>query len=227
VNLLYDWNWSAGAAELLQAMKLKPNYVPARYWYSYYYLHGVKGRIDEAIAMGLRTSELDPLASLPAISLGLTYYSARRGREAVAVGQEALTRDPNSFMIHRVIGLGFMSSRKYDKAIEYQEKAVTLSGGHPWPIIELALAHALSGDHEYAEDVQQQVLERAKEIYIPSVYLSLLPIVLGHHDDAIHHLEQAIEDRDPLLIIMRHWPNVDSLRGDVRFQNVMKIVGVE
>jgi serine/threonine-protein kinase len=227
VNVLYNWDWPSAAAQLRTAIDIKPNYVPARYWYAYYYLHGVEGRIDEAIAEGRRTLELDPLASLPAISLGLTYFSADRGAEEVAVAQVALARDPNSFMLHRVIGLGHMIDGNYPKAFEYLGKAITLSGGHAWPKIELALAHALSGDREYAEVAQREQVERSKEIYIPSVYLSLLPVVLGHHDEAMAHLDQALKDRDPLLVVMRHWPIIEPIRDNPRFKELMKSVGLE
>src|SRR5947207_11241405 len=66
-----DWDWATAARELRHAIALNPRYVSARLWLSYYLVF-VEDRFEDGIAHGRRAVELDPLAPLPSMQLGMS-----------------------------------------------------------------------------------------------------------------------------------------------------------
>ena len=46
---------------------------------------------------------------------------------------------------------------------------------------------------------------------------------LGEHDHALRWLEEAIRVRDANLVLLNIWPSWDPLRGDVRFQELLRL----
>jgi len=62
---------------LRRAVELNPRSVAARQWLSYYLVF-IEGRAEEAVAQARRAVELDPLASLLTMQLGMTLMGAGR-----------------------------------------------------------------------------------------------------------------------------------------------------
>ena len=56
----------------------------------------------------------------------------------------------------------------------------------------------------------------------PTVEKAMIAVGLGQHDDALRHLEAAVQNRDPALVTLRSNAVWDPLRSDPRFQDVVR-----
>ncbi len=54
---------------------------------------------------------------------------------------------------------------------------------------------------------------------------ALLSAMIGETKEAMTWLERAYEERDPLLVLAKVNPNLDPLRSDPRFQDLLRRIG--
>jgi len=78
-----DWDWPRAARDLRRAVELNPRSVTARQWLSYYLVF-IEGRLEDGVAQARRALELDPLAPLLVMQLGMTLTGAGCYDEAVS-----------------------------------------------------------------------------------------------------------------------------------------------
>lgn len=58
------------------------------------------------------------------------------------------------------------------------------------------------------------------------MHLAILCVGLGKTDEALVWLAKAYEERDNLLTVLRIYPFFDPLRSDLRFNDLMRKVGL-
>jgi hypothetical protein len=83
------------------------------------------------------------------------------------------------------------------------------------------IVHA-SGQQAEARKILQELAARAKERYVPSYQVALVYAGLGDKDKAFESLEAAFEERSTLLTYLKMDPRFDPLRGDARFQSMLR-----
>ncbi len=222
---LLDWDFGTSEREFLRAIELDPRYALARYWYGFHYLQLLNGRDEEGIEQCRLALEADPLATFPQVMMGLALTMGRRFDEAVPHLERAVSRDPSNFFTHRTAGLHAMLQGRYDEALRSYGRSVKLSG-HPWPEAELGMTLVKAGRADEARAVQAGMQRRAETAYVSPLVLSWIPAVLGETDRAIAFLEQALEVRDPTLYVVGHWPPLEPMRGEARFDAIRRRVGL-
>jgi hypothetical protein len=58
-------------------------------------------------------------------------------------------------------------------------------------------------------------------------YFAIVSVALGNKDQAFAYLQKSYEDRSEQLLYMGVEPLVDPLRGDARFDALMRKVGLK
>jgi tetratricopeptide (TPR) repeat protein len=174
----------------------------------------------------------------------------------LAAKQKALERDPFSGLVHLQIALSCWIQRRYDGVIEWANKALELDPRHLLAREFIAGAYWKKGDfdrqmteciaHAECYGAPAEVLNELAEVYARggrrrlvehtieraatqppnAVQLALLHGELGNMDDAFRHLEVAIEQRDPCLVLLAVAPQWDSLREDPRFAACLTRMGL-
>ena len=92
---------------------------------------------------------------------------------------------------------------------------------------QLGLAYAVSGRHPQALE-ELRILEGvANERYIPPTAFALIHGGLGNMDEAFRWMDRAVEQRDAFLTILVVSPTFDELRGDPRFNELVRRIGIE
>jgi serine/threonine-protein kinase len=226
VMLFHDWNWEGARNEFDRALQINPNYVPSRYWRALLYLQMVKSEHAEAIRESLRALELDPIAMLPAYSLGISLVNAGQYDEAIGRCEAWLAEDPSQFLLLRVLGAAYMCTGRHDKAIAVLEKGSDVSKRHPWFLGDLGAVYATAGRTADAEAAQAELVARAASSYVSNISLSIIPLMLGRLDESVRCLERAFDVRDPMLIGTTTWPLYAKARQDVRVQRIYERMGV-
>jgi serine/threonine protein kinase/tetratricopeptide (TPR) repeat protein len=215
----YDWDWPGAEREFKRAMELNPNYATAHSWYSIYL--EARGRLDEAIAGARRAPEADPL-SLPISSVaGRTFYFARRYDQAIEQLRRTLEMDPNFARAHWLLAMACEQAGRHEEAIAEAQKAVSLFGG-ALALGELGHANAVSGKTAEAHKVLAELKGLSKKRYVAPFHIALIYVGLGDRSQALEWLEEAYQDHSCWFAWIRVWPQFDILRGEPRFQDLLR-----
>src|ERR1051325_2571143 len=205
-----------------RAIELKPNYATAHHWLMLGQLS--LGRFDQAIEEGKRAVELDPLSLIINADFAWTYACAHRFDEAEKRARKTLEIDPHFFLAHYYLG-GILQSRGHlSDAIPEFEKAVELNND-TYSIAMLGQAYARSGQMDEARKILARLTEESKSRYVSPYAWALLHVGLGDKKRAIDELERAYQTGDTnYLFVIKTDPSLDDLRGDPRFEALVRKV---
>ena len=222
--LLYDWNFAEAEREFKRAIELSPNYPNAHDGYGFY-LKAV-GRHTEAIEKCKQVQQLDPLSPFAHVSLGYAYYFARDYEKAIDECNKALEMDKNSTFAYRNLGLAYLQQGKYNDAIIALSDAVKYSCGGLAFESYLGFAYAVANKRAEALEVLASLEDIDKERYVPAYNFAMIYAGLGDFDKAFDLMEQACKEHSGFLPFLKVEPAVNCLRGDSRFQDLLKRIGL-
>jgi serine/threonine protein kinase/Tfp pilus assembly protein PilF len=221
---LHDWQWEEAQAEFKHSLELGPTYATANHWYAEYAM--TMGRHEEAMARMRNGHELDPLSLIINVAVGWAFYYARRYDEAIKQLRRTVELDPNYPVTYWILGLSLRETGCYELAITEGEKGVKLSGGSP--LMSSALAHTLgtAGRTREAFQILDDLTKLAKQKYVAPYFFAGIHIGLGETDRAIEYLEKSYEEHSHWLIYLHIDPSMDGLRDNLRFQDLLRRVGL-
>ncbi len=223
-RLLFDWNFAGAEREYKRAIELSPNYANAHDGYSFYLK--ATGQHEAAIQSCQRAQELDPLSMFATLSLGWAYYFARDYNRALIQARKVLDMDANFGFAYWHAGKTYLQKGMFTEAVASLRQALNLIGGTPPFISFLGHAYARAGKHREARQMLTQLQRLAKKQYVSSYFLAIIHLGLGEMDEAFTWLEQAYEERSGFLAFIGVEPMLDDLRGDARFEDLLKRVGL-
>jgi serine/threonine-protein kinase len=223
----YDWDWKGGEAAYRSAIALNESFTFARTQYARYLAAAT--RVDEAVAEARKATELDPLSSESAQTLGLIWYYKGDYREAVTALERALTLDPGSARARYVLGRVYEAQGRHDQAIEHTRQAIEMAddAGAAWRI-QLIRLHALAGLQREAQAQFAAFMRDAEQrkIQVAAEHLGYLHLALGNEEKALEYLDRAVRDRDPAVLWLAVDPRVVPLRQHPRFRDLVARLGI-
>jgi len=89
----------------------------------------------------------------------------------------------------------------------------------------LKTAYARRGRHGYCEKELALMLEVARQRRVEPYFVARMYARLGDNDRALEWLEKAYDEHADHLVLLKVDPLLDELRGDARFDALMKRVG--
>lgn len=184
------------------------------------------GSLEEALAHGLKTCELDPLSLTANAGVGWIYFYMRDYDRAIFELQKVKEMD-RSFALGRLwCGCVYQQQRMHTEAIAEMEQAA-LHGG-PTAMTEAFLAHAYAeaGNDAEARSRLGSLMEASAGRYVARYLIGLIWIGLGDKDRAFEYLEKACEERCPWLVFLNVDPRFDALRSDPRFDDLVRRIGL-
>jgi len=158
--------------------------------------------------------------------MGTRLYDARRYSEAIAPIRKVLEFNPDFTYGHRYLGQVYEANRMYPEAIAELLKSVELSGGAPGHVADLGPAYAVSGHLTDARKALQQLEELAKKRYVSNYDRALIYAGLGENYQALEALGRAFHERSPWMTKLKVDPRLDALRGEARFTDLVRRVGL-
>ncbi len=224
VKTSYDWDWTGAEREFKRAIELNPNYATAHSWYSGYL--DATGRLDEAAAEAKRAQEADPLSPIIGSLAGRSFYLARRYDRAIEQLRRTLEMDPNFSRAHWYLAMAYEQVGRHEEAIAESQKAVSLSGGDPAVLGQLGHGYAVSGKRAEAQKALAELKDLSRRRYVAPFNIAIIYVGLGDKAQALEWLEKAYGDRSFQLTWIKVWPQFDSLRGEPRFQDLLRRMGL-
>ena len=224
MKLMFEWDWPGAERELRRAIQLNPNLADPHNLYCYYLQ--VIGRLDEATSEIKRAQELEPLSTGISADLVSAYYYMRR--YDAAIEQYRQTSELDRDFLQPLFLLGQVYERKgmYDQAIAECQKALRIHENDPAILSVLGYVYAVSGRKSEAQKLLNELIESWKQRYFSPIDIALVYTGLGDKDQAFAWLDKAYEARDGQLIWVNVEPELDSLRSDPRFTDLVQRIGI-
>ena len=225
VSFLYDWDWTVAEKGLKKALALNPGLDSAHFGYAV--LLASMGRFEEAVLAIKKAVELDPLSLRMNAELGFCFRLARRHDEAQEQLEKTIEMDPNFGLAHFYMGILYNDKGMYKQAIPQIRQAIELTGGYSWAFGHLGYAYAMLGQKDEAEKILHRLEERSKEEHIGPTSVMLIHNALGEINKGFECMEKAMEERDPLLSLMKVLPEFDTVRSDPRFKTLLEKLNLD
>src|SRR5262249_13718734 len=160
--------------------------------------------------------ELDPLSLVANTNLAFQYYHSRRYDESIEQFNQAKELD-DTFYIAFMIGLPYEQKGMYEEAILAFEKAANLSGRDPGILGCLGHAYAIAGKRAEAQEILITLDQLSTKRYISSYDRAVILTALSAKNEAFDCLNEAYEQKDYDLLVIKVDPRLDSLHSDSRF----------
>jgi TolB-like protein len=215
-----DYNWPEVNRELKQALELNGESPTVRLRYA---IAGLMphGRLEEALAEVDNVLYSDPLSPFVNWTKGYMAYFARMPEQVIATGQHMIEMDRSSFLAHWVLSVGLEQAGDLSGALTAMRTANELSGGIPFTKGFLALVLGKTEADEEVRHLVHEMTRAAASGYYPPSAIALGHIGLGRWDDAFAWLGQAIDLRDPIVMPVKSYPFLDSIRSDARYHQLL------
>ncbi|MGH9769350.1 MAG: TPR end-of-group domain-containing protein, partial [Blastocatellia bacterium] len=223
IYFIWEWNWVEAGRAYNRAIDLKPNYSPARQWYSS--LLAATGQTDEALAEAKRARDLDPFSPIIVSHPGWISYLSRNAEATIQAAKQTLKLDPSFFPARRYLALAYDLQGRYDDAVVEFQKAVSISRS-VLVRAELGHAYAKAGRREEALRMIDELRRSTGERHVSPFHFALIYTGLGENDRAIELLNQAFDERAERLVWLRADPRFDGLRLDARFNDLLMRIGL-
>ncbi|MGB7219590.1 MAG: protein kinase [Vicinamibacterales bacterium] len=220
IKLLLDWDWPAAEREFKQGIGLNATSALAHDQYAMYL--AAMGRTGDAVVEVTRAQALDPLALIVNTDLGWCLLYAGRTSEATEQFKKTLELDANFVSARWGLGASYAKQRLYPEAIAELKAALSLSEGSPILIGHLGFVYGLSGAKADAARTLAQLKMLADRQYVPASAVALVHAGLGDKAMALDLLDGAYTDRDFSLIFLQVAPWFESLRGEARFEQLVR-----
>src|SRR5690348_10877047 len=225
VKSTQDWDWHGAEREFQRAISLDPRYATAHHWYAMSCLAPL-GRLDEALQEISMAQAIDPISSIIARDLALTYYYRREFDLSLEQCDRAIEQNPHFSAAYWALGLVQQQRGDLDESAAAFERAIQLSPQSPRMQGALARTLALSGKRQEAVRILSELHALSKKRYVSPFEFATIHFVLGHLDEGFEWLAKAYQDRCFELIVIKVDPRFDALRGDPRFPKLAAKLGV-
>jgi TolB-like protein/DNA-binding winged helix-turn-helix (wHTH) protein/Tfp pilus assembly protein PilF len=222
VKLYQDWDFAGAEKEFKKTLALNPNYSTGHQWYGEFL--SLMARHQEAIRELQAALALDPLSAIVHLQYGNTLEEARQYDRALDQYHEALKIDPKFSPPFDAIHWTYRRQGKFIESIPPMRTAVQLwdaKGDLVALVDELPAAYSTGGRTAYL----RQCVKIHKHFGRPSFYLARDYADLGDWETARAELNRSYQNRESELLWLLIDPELDPLRSDPQFQELVKRVG--
>lgn len=221
LNLHADFDWNAADRAFNQSLSLAPSYSCAHEDRAEFL--AFMGRRSEALAEVEKSKAVDPSTGVELAA----YFQLRDWPRLVETGVREAASNPNDWRVHSSLGAGYEGLGQLPEAIAEYQRAVELSNGNFNAMASLGHAYAAIGNKVEAEKILRGLLQRSKQGQASPYLAATIYAGLGNKDKAFELLEAAYHDKSlDVAGVLKPDPRIDNLRSDVRFQNLLRRVGL-
>ena len=215
----YDYDWQTAEREYRRAIQLDPQYATAHQWYAE--CLSFQGRFADALTESERARQLDPLSLIIATDHGVILYFSRQYDRAIEQFNAVLDMEPTFSRAHMVT-YAYVEKGMFAEALEDAEKWHRSDGTPVWEV--LAYVYARSGQQAQA----RRAMAKWEQLHPrPLTEVGLMAYVaMDKKDEALALLLKTYQDHSIPLTAHKVEPGFDPLRGDPRFQDLLRRVGL-
>ena len=215
----HDYDWKEADKQFALAWEAESLTPVVRDLYATFYLLPF-GRFEEAIEQETQAIAQDPLNPFWRARRCVPLLHAERYERAIVEGHKALEFDRSDFLPYSVIAAGHYFAGNFAEARESAEEAVRRS---PWSATAAGFLAGLlvrSGERGRAEKLIESM-----HGMIP-VGMTLYHLVCGEIDTAIDWYERAIQQRQPMAVLLAAAGYMRAVRSNPRWPKLAKMMNL-
>jgi serine/threonine protein kinase/Tfp pilus assembly protein PilF len=228
VLLFQSWDFSGAERECRRTLELNPDYYGGHFGMGA--LNAIRGRFEDAIVASKRALDLEPFFGLPSHHLGVAYHLAGRLDSAIEQLHKVLEIYPDNAVVHALLADAYACAGRPEQAteqvIDQCEQALAADRGAPIVRLRVACSYVKIGRTEEA----RKILQEAESAWKPgdplSHFIAGVHARLGEKDAAFEWLEKAFQEHESFLVYFKVHPLFEGLRGDPRFDALVKRIGI-
>lgn len=218
---LCEWNLQASKREIDRAIQLNPSFAEA--YYERARVDFALNRNAEAIQDGRTAMDLDPFDRTWGMVTVLRF--ARQYDAAIQEAQVRLEADPNDEGVYWELGQVY--DLKGDAAGTARAWAkMELLEGDKVSVAIIRTSYERGGRIGFIKEEIVQDTKNSASGYVSPVVFAHLYAQLGEREKALGSLEEAYNQRSPQLLWIQTDPSFDFLHEDVRYQALIRGVGL-
>jgi serine/threonine protein kinase/Tfp pilus assembly protein PilF len=219
VMAVFDYDWAGAAQHFQLAMTLEKNFhvmLPYANWF----LRPL-GRLEEALTVFVELRRRDPLSAATSSELAHVLLLMRRYDEAAEAATHTLDLEADHQLALYTLITAHVQQGRFDEAIALAGRDVQLRGRR-WavPLTYLGYAYAAAGRLNDARAVLDEMLALPGDVN--ALALANIYCALGEIDTAVDWVDKAIEQRHPLVAILKNWPIFDGMRRHPRYPELLQ-----
>jgi TolB-like protein/Tfp pilus assembly protein PilF len=219
----YEWDWSGSEQQFQRAIELNPGCVEAYHWRGS--LLGMQHRHAEALKDKEKALSMDPLSAIFRTDVGRMHYFTRQYDQALEHYQAALDIDPHFFFAHILLAQAYLQKGMFKPALSALKTAARLTNDSTFALARLAQGYAIAGERKQARPFLKRLHGMAARKYVAPFEIALIHVCLQDHDEAFAWLQKAFDQRSIWLGYLQVEPQLDPVRSDRRFQELVRRVG--
>jgi tetratricopeptide (TPR) repeat protein len=220
----HEWNFAAAAERLERAVALSPNYAEA------HYVLGTAlplvGRLGDGIEAIRNALTLDPLSANLSGWLARFLLYAKDYPGAIAQGHRTLEFDDESIRAILYIGSAYLAQGDAVTALQWYRRGQGMERAIRSYDALIVRALAALGRKDEAEAILGRLAEESRHQYMRAEILAMGYAAVGDLDSAFTALERAYQARSAGLIYLHLDPGYEPLRGDDRFRDLVRRIGL-
>ncbi|HEX6048899.1 MAG TPA: serine/threonine-protein kinase [Gemmatimonadaceae bacterium] len=218
----WQWRWADAERMLKRATELDSVNTLARQWYGEHLAKMGRGR--EAEAELRRAVILDSLSPIAHANLALVLMLDGRLDEAIAESERTSRMDPSFpvpwLLLHRL----YLLSGRVEESANAGRRAAELRGlSNADDFVVLAHGTRSAADRAAALAVLDRWTDASPS---PWAEIGMYAAIFGQRDRAIEALDRAVQTRSVTVAGLNVAPWLASLRGDPRFEELRRRVGL-
>jgi serine/threonine protein kinase/tetratricopeptide (TPR) repeat protein len=215
---VYDWKFSDSQKEYRRAIELNPGQA----YPGYYYTLVALGRLDEAKAEAERAVQLDPLTLAHKTAAAGIYNCAGQHDRAASLG--ALGEKATG---HLQFAIARIQQGATEEGIAELRSIVEFTKEDPFFVSFLIWTYDKGGRRTEAVRLLEEAKARSHGQPVRAESMGMLYAAVGDKDHAFEWLQRAVQARDlTFLLNGRCDPRLESLRGDPRFAELIRRIGL-
>ena len=180
------------------------------------------GQMDESIARMRDLVTVSPFSVMHNGAVVYHLFLARRYEESIAAVRVARDRVPG-FVFHYTLARVYWVQGAFDKAIEAERLELEWRGD---TVLLAALEEGLdaAGPVGAMRAMAEALVLRSNESYVDPFEIGKTFARAGMVDEALHWLNRALEYGSPEITYLAFRPDLDVLRDDPRFEDLLERV---
>jgi tetratricopeptide (TPR) repeat protein len=219
----FELDWPAARRSFERALACAPQ---AAFVHSAYGAHLLmRGEVDAAERRLAEARRLDP-QYVNTRTLMINLRLAQQRFDAARAELDALADvAPDSMAVAGLAALIAFCSGDADAAVAQYRRCCALAPDHPGCWAHLAGALAAAGRGDEARTVRAELDSRFAGRLVSPYVLAIVALRMGEREEALALLARAIDEVDPSALQIGLDPSFIALRGDARFEALVRRVG--
>jgi serine/threonine protein kinase/tetratricopeptide (TPR) repeat protein len=221
----YDWDFACAEQELRKSIALNPSSAETHFVLAT--TLPALGRLPHAIEEMREALVSDPLSPIYGRYLGRFLVYAGEYDAAIRQSYATLELHPAYTQVFINLGSACLGLGRAKEALDWCQQGQSLESAVRSYDVFIVRALAALGERDEAEAILQRLQQESATRYIRAESLAMGYAAVGDADRAFECLERACQERSAGLIFFHVDPGFAPLRGDPRFGELVRHIGLQ